>query len=519
MTPEQAGLPDAGFYGSWNNIMPRVGFAWTPSFGKNGTVVRGGYGRYIYPVPIRNSVRYLTSVYPFVATYSQNYNSAQQSPDGLPNYLLRAPIPVVAGQNSSNVVNSSTIDSLLPGITMSTTLDAEYPPATVDTANFTIEQPFGDGSVLRATYVYTHGDNLDQNFEYNQAPSAYVWQTTTGTTPPTGALASVATRPYDNRTWGNNVVSTKYGWSNNSALQLNYQRPFRNGMAWQVYYVYTRAFRVGGNTFRDNLLRPASNWAPGTIPSDIDPGDPLKPSREFNRYQNYAVDTAIPKQRLNFNGIVDLPLGKGKRYLSNANRFVDALVGGFQFAFTGQVVAQAFQVTDTNWGEMNQLEVYKTKQKITDCRSICREGFLWFNGYIAPNLVNAPRGIQGLPSDYKPYAAPINNTPGTSNFGNNNVSVPLNNGTSVTTAYSPGPSGVHPYGFMTLQGPYNWQTDMSLYKVFSLNERFKLRFNIDAFNAFNMQGLTNPNVTDGINTNQTSYWTPRQIQLTLRLSF
>jgi hypothetical protein len=34
-----------------------------------------------------------------------------------------------------------------------------------------------------------------------------------------------------------------------------------------------------------------------------------------------------------------------------------------------------------------------------------------------------------------------------------------------------------------------------------------------------MQGLTNPNATDGINTNQTSYWTPRQIQLTLRLSF
>ena len=263
MTPEQAGLPDAGFYGSWNNIMPRLGFAWTPSFGRNGTVIRGGYGRYIYPVPIRNSVRYLTSVYPFVATYSQNYNSAQQSPDGLPNYLLRAPVTVVAGQNSSNVVNSSTIDSLLPGIAMSTTLDAEYPPATVDNANFTIEQPFGDGSVLRATYVYTHGENLDQNFQYNEAPSAYVWQTTTGTTPPTGALASVATRPYDNRTWGGNVVSTKYGWSNNSALQLNYQRPFRNGMAWQVYYVYSRAFRVGGNTFRDNLLYPAVELGPG----------------------------------------------------------------------------------------------------------------------------------------------------------------------------------------------------------------------------------------------------------------
>ena len=75
------------------------------------------------------------------------------------------------------------------------------------------------------------------------------------------------------------------------------------------------------------------------------------------------------------------------------------------------------------------------------------------------------------------------------------------------------------FGFTTLQGPYNWQTDMSLYKEFLLTERFRLRFNIDAFNAFNIQGLTNPDASAGINTMQTSYWTPRQIQLTLRLSF
>ncbi|MBN8731477.1 MAG: TonB-dependent receptor [Acidobacteria bacterium] len=520
MTPAEAGLPDTGIRGNWNNILPRVGFAWTPSFGKNGTVIRGGYGRYLYPVPIRNSVRYLTSLYPFVAAYSQNFNSAQQSPDGLPNFLLRSPVTVVAGQNSRDVVNSSTVNSLLPGIAMSTSLDPDYPPARVDTASFTIEQPFRDGSVLRATYVYTHGENLDQNFQYNNAPSAYVWMTRTGTTPPTGALASVATRPYDNRTWGGNVVSTKYGWSNNSALQLNYQRNMRKGFAYQVFYVYSRAFRVGGNTFRDNVLNPAENFAPGVLPSGMDLGSAYEPSREFNRYQNYAVDGAIPKQRLNFNGIVELPVGKGKRFLGNANRFLDGLLGGFQFAFTGQLVAQAFQVNDTHWGEMNQLEVSKTKQKITDCRSgICREGFQWFNGYIAPNLINTARGVQGLPSNYTPYMTPINNTPGTANFGNNNVSVRLNNGTSVTTAYNPGPSGAHPFGFTTLQGPYNWQTDMSLYKIFNINERWKLRFNIDAFNAFNMQGLTNPDALTGINTMQSSYWTPRQIQLTMRLSY
>ena len=153
-------------------------------------------------------------------------------------------------------------------------------------------------------------------------------------------------------------------------------------------------------------------------------------------------------------------------------------------------------------------------------------GNLWFNGYIAPNLINTPNGVQGIPDNYTPYLAPINNTPGTTNFGNNNVTVTLKNGQQVLTAYSPAPvystnysAGVNPYSMTVLQGPRNFQTDMSLYKVFDLSERWKLRVNIDAFNAFNIQGLTNPDITNGIQTFQNSYWTPRQIQLTARLSF
>lgn len=53
---------------------------------------------------------------------------------------------------------------------------------------------------------------------------------------------------------------------------------------------------------------------------------------------------------------------------------------------------------------------------------------------------------------------------------------------------------------------------MSLYKTFSITERVKLRVNVDAFNAFNIQGRVNPSgtgLTDGIESLQTSYWTPR----------
>jgi hypothetical protein len=391
----------------------------------------------------------------------------------------------------------------------------------VQEANFTIEQPFGDGSVFRASYVFTHGENLDQNYLINEAPSTYVWQVTTGTVPPTGRFSGVATRPYDNRTWGAITQSTKFGFSNDSALQFNYQRPFRNGIGYQVFYVYSRAFRVGGNTFRDNIIYPAAVYAPGIIPQGMNVGTQLEPSREFNRWQNYRPDTAIPLHRISFNGIVDVPFGKGRRYLKSANRFLDALIGGYQFAFVGTVVSQSFQVANTNWGATNPIRRYKDSTPVSDCRSgVCRDAYLWFNGYLAPTVINAAnRGVQGVPSDYQPYLAPINNTPGQPNFGNNNVSVRLNNGQQVTTAFAPGPAGSNPFNAMVLQGPKNFQTDISLYKEFSLTERVRLRFNVDAFNAFNIQGLTNPNASDGIMTFQTSYWTPRQIQFTGRLSF
>jgi hypothetical protein len=521
-TPSQAGLPSSLQNGSFFNFNPRFGFAYSPGFlAKWGTVVRGGYGEYIYPVPIRNSVRYDSASYPFVATYSQSYVSAAYAPDGLPNLLLRAPQTVVAGLNSANVVNSTSVNALLPGITTAETLYQDYPPAHVRTANMTIEQPFHDGSVFRITYLFTHGFNLDQNFSYNNAPSNYVYEKVNGVVPPTGTYASVATRPYDQTVWGGNVMSLKTGFSNDSALQLNYQKQFKHGIAYQIYYVYSRAFRVGGNTFRDSVLYPAANFLPGTLPSGLNPGTGIIPSQALNRYENYHIDTAIPEHHIQFNGIAELPVGKGKRFLHNANRLVDAVVGGYQVAFVGQVLSQGFQVASSNWGATAPIQVYGSSVPINDCSSgVCHPSYLWFNGYIAPTVINATKnGITGIPASYVPYSAPINNTPGAPNYGNNNVTITLKNGQQVSTAYSPGPAGANPFSQTVLLGPYNYEADISLYKVFSITERVKFRVNVDAFNALNIQGRVNPNTTTGVESLQTSYWTPRQIQFSARLTF
>jgi hypothetical protein len=211
-TPQQAGIPAAGFYNSYLNFNPRVGFAYTPFSSRWGTVIRGGYGEYIYPVPIRNSLLTAVRELPWMASWTQSYTNAAQSPDGLPNYLLRSVPTVVAGVNSTNVVDTTSVNTLLPGVAVST-LDPHYDPAHVKQANLTIEQPVKGGGVFRITYLFVHGTDLDQYYQYNLNPSTYVWETTTGTVPPTGTYSSTATRPYDQLTWGTNQLLTKWGFS------------------------------------------------------------------------------------------------------------------------------------------------------------------------------------------------------------------------------------------------------------------------------------------------------------------
>jgi hypothetical protein len=216
---------------------------------------------------------------------------------------------------------------------------------------------------------------------------------------------------------------------------------------------------------------------------------------------------------------------------------MNELVGGFQVAGSGQVISQDFVVGSGNWGPTNPLHIYKHGAPITDCRSgVCRQSFLWFNGYLAPTVISGvdctTNCVSGLPSNYAPYQTPINNTPPTSsvpqpNYGNNNVTVNQNNGKPVSVAYSPGPS-TNPFAKAVINGPMNYIAAASLFKVFPITEKVNLRFNWDVFNVLNDQGYLNPNTTDGTESLQAPYNAlspngggngPRVMQLSLRLTF
>ena len=101
----------------------------------------------------------------------------------------------------------------------------------------------------------------------------------------------------------------------------------------------------------------------------------------------------------------------------------------------------------------------------------------------------------------------------------------LNGGNPLTTPYLTTYNGNHPTAKSVLNGPFNYNVDLSLFKVFPITERVNIRANVDAFSAFNIQGFKNPNTANGELSDSpggvdgSSYWTPRQLQLTLRLTF
>jgi hypothetical protein len=253
------------------------------------------------------------------------------------------------------------------------------------------------------------------------------------------------------------------------------------------------------------------------------------------------MDTAIPVQEIRFNFLVDLPFGRGKRYLTGANRAIDEVVGGWQLASDGTMASQDFYVGNGNWGVNNPIKMYKTSKKVTDCRSgTCQPVYLWFNGYIQPSQVSGTAAstctnvVSGLPSDWKPYSSPLDTNyvpkagggcPGSTDpyYNTNNVQVNLTGGATDTQGYAPGPTATTPWRHTLLQGPKNFTADASLFKVFPLTESSRLRFNFDLFNVFNQQGVNNPNATDGtipfVPQLSSSHNTARLVQLTLRLEF
>jgi hypothetical protein len=152
---EDLGLPRSLVDNDYNNIAPRVGFAYRP-FSGNGTVIRGGYGLFYQGYLLRPIRQQLAGVFPF--TFNETFGQNGQGLNGGRNgsgLSLRDPFPG-AGRTQG------------AGINRTNAVDNDPPTGYLQTWNFTIEKDLGGGNVLEAAYVGSKGTHLTRRYDINQ---------------------------------------------------------------------------------------------------------------------------------------------------------------------------------------------------------------------------------------------------------------------------------------------------------------------------------------------------------------
>ena len=517
---KQAGLPQNLVNSNWKDFAPRAGFAYRATGGPRPLVVRGGFAISYFPVPITGQLEKMRAAIPFVSNPLYSPDSTGYSPDGLAAYSLRNVPTYVAGLNSTKALDSPLGTSgLTAGGLTGSFIDPKLPDARVYDFNFTMEKEVLPGTLARAAWVGAQARNLDVFRNINPQISSYVWAVNNGTAYPTAAGAN---RPYS-ALYGDIIESGKYGYSNFSSLQLEISRRYAKGYGFQVFYVLSNANALGAVNDQGTLTT--------TLPASAFPASQVNGLGQYqlDRLINYHIDTSIPKRRISWNWVSDVPVGRGRKLFGHMNRALDTAVGGWQVSGYGTWNTTWVTLPADQFPTGTPLEVYGDKYPIQDCRSgRCLSGFLYYNGYINPAQINStdtkgtPNGIMGVPANYKPAfqnlipfpAAPVANDPNAAFYGTNTVFVPLKDGSTFRGTFG----GITPLQNQYLQSPGLWTLNASLFKSFTINDRFRLRFQWDVFNPTNSpqqpQGVAAP---QGIRYTYQNGAAARNMQFTLRL--
>jgi hypothetical protein len=531
-TYDQVGLPQKLAYNNWKDFGPHVGLAYRVGDGRKSFVIRSGFSTSYFNDGIWTWMDQSAANTPYTASFNNfMLTDSAQSPDGIAAYGMRSVPTIIAGKNSRDAVSLSNPQGINPGTTYNYYFNPDQPTDYVHDWNFTIEKQIMADTIVRTGYVGNHGGNQIQGYFYNDNMPAYIWYETKREPTPTGALANVARRNFDQTVYGSIVEYRKSGWSNYNGVQFQLERQYSKGIAFQLSYVVGNAFRAGGTDSGGGYTSPVqavNQFMPGTVPEDYD---------ARNRFLTYARDISVPKHRMRYNFLVDLPFGRGKKFGSNATGVVEKLIGGWQLAGLGDFRSNYGSLTTSYWNFTGAaLEFYGYDYPIQDCRSgTCYPGYLMYNGYIPSNKINStdangkPNGVMGVPANYKPAMTPLipwgsttmpANAPANTNLSTywdtNTVWIKLNNGTIQRTTYD---TGLHPWRNQYFPTSRWRNFDASLFKRIRIREGVELRFTVDAFNVFNHPNNSTSVSAAGILSTQGQTNKPREMQLSVRLSW
>jgi len=261
-----------------------------------------------------------------------------------------------------------------------------------------------------------------------------------GVVTPTPACCAVDTNYYGND------ADNKY-----NALQIQAEKRVSSGLQFIAHYTYSRAYAYDSNYFPINKR---IAWGPN----------------QNNRNQVFVANT-----------IYELPIGKGKRFMSDASRFMDYAVGGWQVTNTltwgsglpwTPSLQNCGQVSDTG---PCRPDIVPGAGRLKTGLTRTSSGTFWFTPVSTlsqpqvPEIPLSPTDISGT-SDACPTARPSSGPfalPACGQIGN--------------------------VGIYSYRGPRAFYDDMALSKTFSITERYKAQFRFDAYNLFNHPVLALPN--------------------------
>jgi len=309
------------------------------------------------------------------------------------------------------------------------------------------------------------------------------------------------------------------GYSNSNSAQVEIERRFSKGLAFQWFYTYIHSLTTtdaGGFTSGNSGINDIKSGA--APPEVIDlRGEPnLTYSQRLHMV--YLNSTEVPPHHIRYNAVVDLPFGRGKKFGGGASGVLNQVIGGWQVASIGDwrggywrsVSSGRFQAGNPilNPNQRLEMDIFGRHQR------------LWFKGDFDPTQATNVTGgdlIALVPVDrsqrtVRPFGPDCGGS-----FDTNRLAVTLANGAGCYDASAS--EFFNPSKRASLIGSGAWNTDISVFKNFKIREVANLRFTADFFNAFNHPNDIDPDSTTGLQDLSKQLNDPRIIQFSLRLDW
>ena len=485
------GFPGALVPSTWGDVGPRLAVAYQVT---SKWVLRAGYGIYYWPTPLSQVLQASRTNPPLNLNFVNHLDTANGT--FFNRSLLIAPTPGDFLPNATVNVNG------VQGISQTSQSMVIFDPHQwndnrMQQYTVTLERELMRNTFVRLSYLGNHGSNLEQRLAFNSAQAQLNYQMQTGLAAQTNADLR---RPNPN--WNGTDIA-HVGYSNSNSGQVEIQRRFSNGLAFQWFYTYNHTL----TTSDENGFGDGGGGALVPLNSTILGNPNLTQSQRLALV--YANSAMVPPSRMTWNGLYELPFGKGKKFGGSSGRGQNLLVGGWQLAFIGTWQSGNWSSVATNEYLFGN-PALNSSQRL-NLTIFGQNQLLYFKGDFDPTQATNVN-LQQLEA-----LVPVNRgqrilRPVGGDFSNR-VPFTLANGTVRTTSVTDLFSW-NPQNFFL--GPGRWDQDVSVFKYFAITEQLRLRVTADFFNVFNHPVDIAPNKTTGlINLGQQAN-DPRILQFSMR---